>query len=445
MADPAAIRAVAFYLPVVVVGATVAVTRPDRRRGGAALLAGLWNLTALLAVNVVAVRAGWWHFGTAGGELAGVPVDLLIGWALLWGALPALLPLAVPAPAVVAGLVWADLLLMPLGAPVVVLADGWLAGEVVAVAAALVPGLVLARLTIRRRLLAARVGLQLVLFTALIGGVAMVALDQATGAIPALPDARRPLVQLTLQFVVLVALPALAAMGELARRGGGTPFPYDPPVRLVTTGPYAYVANPMQLSMTVVLVVAGAALASWPVVLLAIVGAAFSAGIAGWHESTELDERFGGAWQDYRRHVRAWRPRWRPWAGASAKLYVAPGCDPCQGLGRWMAQRRPAGLEIRPATESPRPLKRLGYAGAGGYEASGVAAFARALEHLHLGWALLAWFLLLPGIGRFVQLVVDAAGGGPLAVPVGVRHGERFVRQPCGDDPPLAGAVRRLP
>lgn len=418
MADPAVVRALAFYLPVLVVGATVALTRPDRRRGGAALLAGLWNVTALLAVNVVAVRAGWWHFNTAGGELAGVPVDLLIGWALLWGALPALLPLEVPAPAVVAGLAWADLLLMPLGAPVVVLADGWLAGEAVAVAAALVPGLVLARLTIRRRLLALRVVLQFVLFTALIGGVAMVALDQTTGAIPALPDARRPLVQLGLQFVVALALPALAAMGELARRGGGTPFPYDPPARLVTTGPYAYVANPMQLSMTVVLVAVGAVLASWAVVLLAVVGAAFAAGIAGWHESTELDERFGGPWRDYRGQVRVWRPRWRPWTGESAVLYIAPGCDPCRGVGRWITERRPAGLEIRLATDAPRPLRRLGYSGPDGYEASGVAAFARALEHLHLGWAVLAWFLLLPGIGRFVQLVVDAAGGGPLTVPV---------------------------
>ncbi len=33
---------------------------------------------------------------------------------------------------------------------------------------------------------------------------------------------------------------------------------------------------------------------------------------------------------------------------------------------------------------------------------------------------MLAWLLLLPGLGRFVQLVVDAVGGGPLAEPLGV-------------------------
>ena len=416
MAEPAAIRAVAFHGPMVVVVATAAVTRPDRRRAGAALLAGLWNLTALLAVNVLAVRVGWWRFGTAGGELAGVPVDLWFGWALLWGALPALVPLNVPAPAVVAGLVWADLLLMPLGAPAVVLADGWLAGEAVAVGAALVPGLVLGRLTVRRRRLPLRVALQFILFTGLTGGVAVTALHQVTGVGLHL-DAGHPLVQLALQVVFILALPALAAMGELARRGGGTPFPYDPPTRLVTTGPYAYVANPMQLSMTVTLMAAGVVLRSWPVMLMAAAGAAFAAGMAGWHESVELEERHGDQWTAYRRHVGVWRPRWRPWA-TGAVLYVAPGCDPCQGLGRWIGLRRPVGLDIRSATDAPRPLVRLGYLGPDGHEASGVAAFARALEHLHLGWAALAWLLLLPGVGRFVQLVVDAVGGGPLAEPV---------------------------
>jgi hypothetical protein len=71
------------------------------------------------------------------------------------------------------------------------------------------------------------------------------------------------------------------------------------------------------------------------------------------------------------------------------------------------------------------PLTRLTYVGTDGHTASGVAAFARALEHLHLGWALLAWLLLLPGAGRFAQLVVDAVGGGPLASPIGRAAAER--------------------
>ena len=38
----------------------------------------------------------------------------------------------------------------------------------------------------------------------------------------------------------------LSALQEFALRGKGTPFPLDPPLKLVTTGPYAYVSNPMQ-------------------------------------------------------------------------------------------------------------------------------------------------------------------------------------------------------
>jgi protein-S-isoprenylcysteine O-methyltransferase Ste14 len=422
MAEPAVVRAVGFYGPLALVMAASALKRPDRRRAGAALLAGLWNLTALLAVNVVALRVGWWAFGTTGGELVEVPVDLLLGWALLWGVLPALLAGRVPAFALVVALLWADLMLMPLGRPTVVLGEHWLAGEALAMATALVPGLVLARLTVGRRRLAVRVAMQFVLFGALAGGVATVAVLGATGGSAARVDLRRPLVPLVLQGIFILALPALAAVRELAGRGGGTPFPYDPPARLVTTGPYAYVANPMQLSMTATLLAWGALLGSWGIVGLAFTGAAFAAGIAGWHESVELGERHGAAWPAYRRHVAAWRPRRRPWAGEAgpAVLYVAPGCEPCQGVGRWISQRRPVGLDVRPATDAPRPLTRLGYLGPDGHGASGVAAFARALEHVHLGWALLAWALLLPGVGRFVQLVVDAMGGGPRREPIGV-------------------------
>ena len=421
MAEPAVLRAVSFYGPVALVIAAAVLVRPGRRRAGAALLASLWNFTFLLAVNVVAVRAGWWSFGTTGGELAGLPVDLLLGWALLWGALPALLPVRVPAFAVVAALLWVDLMLMPLGRPVIVLDEDWLVGEALALAAALAPGLLLARLTVRQRRLAARVAMQFVLFGALAGGVGTAAVLAATGRTARL-DIGRPAVQLALQAVFLLALPALAAVRELARRGGGTPFPYDPPATLVTTGPYAYVANPMQLSMTLALLAWGAVLGSWAVVAMALTGAAFAAGIAGWHESVELEERHGDGWRAYRRHVRVWRPRRRPWAGAvgPAALYVAPGCDPCEGVGRWICRRRPVALEIRPATVAPRPLTRLGYFGPDGHEATGVAAFARALEHIHLGWAIVAWLLLLPGLGRFVQLVVDAVGGAPLAKPIGL-------------------------
>ena len=56
------------------------------------------------------------------------------------------------------------------------------------------------------------------------------------------------------------ALLGLAAVQEFAVRGSGTPVPFDPPKRLVTTGPYAYVRNPMQLSAALVMLGWGAIL-----------------------------------------------------------------------------------------------------------------------------------------------------------------------------------------
>jgi protein-S-isoprenylcysteine O-methyltransferase Ste14 len=102
---------------------------------------------------------------------------------------------------------------------------------------------------------------------------------------------------------------ALAAVLVFARDGGGTPFPLDPPRRFVTTGPYLYVANPMQLGGTVVLAAWGMLLASPAVVGAAAMSGLFSAGMATWIEDNELARRFGPTWHTYRATVRLWLPR----------------------------------------------------------------------------------------------------------------------------------------
>ena len=47
------------------------------------------------------------------------------------------------------------------------------------------------------------------------------------------------------------------------------------------------------------------------------------------------------------------------------------------------------------------------------YSVSGVQALARALEHVHLGWAFVGWITRLPVLRSMIQLLVDAVGGGP--------------------------------
>src|SRR5690348_16329904 len=62
-ADPyLLVRAGSVYMTAALTLAIWLVRRPRARELSAALLAAVWNLPILLAVNVAAVRCGWWTF-----------------------------------------------------------------------------------------------------------------------------------------------------------------------------------------------------------------------------------------------------------------------------------------------------------------------------------------------------------------------------------------------
>ena len=425
------VRATALYGPIIVVAALVLYLRPDRRRVAGALLATAWNVAFLLVVNIVAVRVGWWRFdvgasGSGAGQptVSGVPADLWIGWALLWGTVPVLAPAGrrhlggLVAPV---ALVAADLVLMPAAEPLVDLAPSWLVGEAVAEVSCLVPGLLLGRWTADDRQLAARVVLQIGAFSALVFFVvpSLVFAVTGDGWAPLLDRPRWQLVGTAVLASPVVGM-ALQAVAEFAAHGG-TPVPLDPPRRLVTTGPYAFVANPMQLA-GVILFAAWGLLAGSPVLTGgAAVVAAFCAGVAGWTEEGELDERFGDDWHWYRRQVRLWLPTWRPVVVEPAVTHVAETCEPCQQVGRFLRQRHPTGLDVRPAEQCPLPLRRVTY-DRGGRQDTGVAAIGRSLEHVNLAWAAASWTARLPGVGHFLQLISDVVIGTPGAAPHASTH-----------------------
>ncbi len=424
----ALLRAVLLFVPLVLATGAAVWRRPSRRAWAGLLVASAWCLVSVLAINLAAQAGGIWSFAAEGGTHRGVPVDVLLGWTALWGVA---FPLAFerwPVIASLAAALWLDLLAMPRAGPLIALHGGWLWGEGAALLFAFLPAQLAYRWTRDDRHLAARVGIQVVAFGGLafwlLGDIAMVVgrRDAAAGVGIAwlrpfgwlLAPAHGWLVP----FVVLSAACALSAVQEFVTRGRGTPIPWDPPRALVVSGLYRYVANPMQLGMCVALPLWGLAYGSPWLVAGASVLIAFSGGVARWHESVEFVPRHGEAGARYRSAVRWGVPRLRPYVTERAVLYYGAGCDPCEGVARWLGGRHPVGLDLVPAQRHPeRDLSRLTYRHPDGDEEEGVAALARGLEHLHAGWALVGAVMRLPVIRPSLQLLIDVSGGGPRLIP----------------------------
>lgn len=425
------LRAASLYLPIAATAALWRLRRPGRSERAGLLLAAAWNLVALAALQAGAREAGWWHFDARGGLLLGMPVDLYLGWVLLWSAIPLLAAPRLPLAATAALFLGLDLAAMPRLAPLVQLAPHWLAGEAVGCALCLVPAQLLARWTRDGTHLAGRATLQACIFAGLtLFLLPAVILEQTGGGWRPLLDRPAWLSSLVLQLLAVPGMLGLAAVQELAARGHGTPLPFDPPSRLVTSGPYAYVANPMQIAGVLLLTAWGIVLGNPWVAAAGPMCHFYAAGFAARDEDGDLAGRFGGRYRAYRREVRAWLPRWRPWhpslvtattpsAAPAARLYLAESCLPCSQLRAWLAARRPTALDLLAAEDHPgRELVRITYDPADGSpEEEGVAALARALEHLHLGYALLGWTARLPLLRPALQLLADAAGGSPRRVP----------------------------
>ena len=101
----------------------------------------------------------------------------------------------------------------------------------------------------------------------------------------------------------------------LRARGLGTPAPIAPTERLVVGGAYRYVRNPMYLAVGATILgqalVLGSGLLAGYLVLFAVTVYAF----VRLYEEPELGRTYGPEYEAYRRAVRGWLPRLRPWRG----------------------------------------------------------------------------------------------------------------------------------
>ena len=111
--------------------------------------------------------------------------------------------------------------------------------------------------------------------------------------------------------VLLIAMSALGIWSAttMSRHGDGTPLPSAMPNRLVISGPYRFVRNPMALAGIAQGVAVGMLLGSWLVVLYALGGSLVWNHLIRPHEEADLERRFGPEYEDYRERVRCWVPR----------------------------------------------------------------------------------------------------------------------------------------
>jgi protein-S-isoprenylcysteine O-methyltransferase Ste14 len=412
------IRVCALYLPVAAACIARALTRRRHRLFAACLLSALWTALALLLIQKLNMAFGWWTL--QGGEVlfSDMPLELYLGWVIAWGIVPQMALERLPVGTSMFLMAVIDLAAMPRCAPVIELGRTWLVGEAVSLLVVLLPALYIARWTMESKNLQLRAWFQI----AISGGAFMFLLPEilfaahpGSGWTPLLkmPEWGR---QIAVQLILLIALPGIGAVMEFAERGGGTPIPFDPPTRLVTSGMYRYCANPMQLCCALVLGAWAALLRNSWLLLIPLISVVFSAGLARWDEAEDMERRFGEPWRRYREHVRNWIPRWRPFhGGAPALLYMAASCEPCSELWSWIAARQPIGMEIVPAESLAKgSIQRMRYVPEDGSPCvEGVRAMGRALEHLNLAWAVAGILLRLPGIWQFAQVMMDASGLGP--------------------------------
>lgn len=109
----------------------------------------------------------------------------------------------------------------------------------------------------------------------------------------------------------------LCLFGESLRlfivKGRGTLAPWDPPRHLVVDGLYRFVRNPMISGVLFIVFGEALVLRSWPHGWWAVLFLCSNLVWIPLFEEPQLQVRFGEPYREYRRHVRRFLPRLRPW------------------------------------------------------------------------------------------------------------------------------------
>jgi protein-S-isoprenylcysteine O-methyltransferase Ste14 len=114
--------------------------------------------------------------------------------------------------------------------------------------------------------------------------------------------------------LIIASLPGLLdSFRRFAVEGLGTPAPIAPTQKLVVTGLYRHVRNPMYVAVLAIIIGQALLFADWRLLV-------YAAGfwltchvfVLGYEEPT-LEQTFGAEYERYRANVPRWVPRLRPW------------------------------------------------------------------------------------------------------------------------------------
>jgi protein-S-isoprenylcysteine O-methyltransferase Ste14 len=98
-----------------------------------------------------------------------------------------------------------------------------------------------------------------------------------------------------------------------AKLGRGTLAPWEPTKRLVVSGPYRHVRNPMITGVLFILFGEALLFQSWPIAIWMVLFFMINAIYFPLVEEKDLERRFGEEYVLYRQNVPRWIPRLRPW------------------------------------------------------------------------------------------------------------------------------------
>jgi len=157
--------------------------------------------------------------------------------------------------------------------------------------------------------------------TALLGSALFLVLAPGTlaGLIPWLivgwpaPPPTPALAAAGVALLVPGAVLLLDCFRRFAVQGLGTPAPVAPPERLIVTGAYRHVRNPMYVAVVALILGQAAMFASWPLLIYGLVTwAGFHAFVLGYEEPT-LRGQFPDDYAAFFAAVPRWIPRLTPW------------------------------------------------------------------------------------------------------------------------------------